>query len=103
MKGRFVDGNLPKVEDPTDGPFTVLKVVGPNLMLGDLRSRRMHETVNEDRVFPYPTRRLNSSEEASELLDTISSSHHYGDYLQSTLLLCTPDSTLYALSIDRYM
>jgi hypothetical protein len=37
------------------------------------------------------------------LLDAISSSHHHGDYLQRTLLLCTPDSTSYALSIDRYM
>jgi hypothetical protein len=63
VKGHFVDGNLPKIEDPTDGPFTILKSLPRgNYVLGDLRSRRMHEVINEERLMPWPSRRINSDD-----------------------------------------
>ena len=61
VKGQYVDGNLPKIEDPTDGPFTILKALPQgNYVLGDLRSRRMHDVINEERLMPWPTRRLDA-------------------------------------------
>ena len=64
VKGEVIDKNLPKAEEPTDGPFTVLRVLeGGQVVLGDLRSRRMHDVVTERRLVPYPSRRLNSTEE----------------------------------------
>ena len=63
VEGRFVDGNLPKAEDPTDGPFTILKVLPKgNYVIGDLRSRRIHQIINEDRLMPWPTRRLDEED-----------------------------------------
>ena len=63
VKGRVVDGNLPKVEDPTDGPYTVLKALPRgNYVLANLRSLRMHEVINEERLMPWPTRRLETEE-----------------------------------------
>ena len=64
VRGEHIDGNLPKVEDPTEGPFTVLRALaGGQYVLGDLRSKRMHDVVTEKRLVPYPSRRLNSAEE----------------------------------------
>jgi hypothetical protein len=64
VRGPYIDGNLPKAEDPTDGPYTVLRALpGGQYVLGDLRSRRMHDVVTEKRLLPYPSRRLNSAEE----------------------------------------
>jgi len=67
VKGRFVDGNLPKIEEPTEGPFTVLSCAGQgNCVLGNLRSQRMHEVIHESRLLPYPTRRLNTLDEIAQ-------------------------------------
>jgi len=64
VRGEFIDENLPKAEEPTEGPFTVLKALeGGQYVLGDLRSKRMHHVVTEKRLLPYPSRRLNSTEE----------------------------------------
>ena len=42
-----------------EGPYTILKALPKgNYVLGDLRSRRMHEVINEERLMPWPTRRL---------------------------------------------
>ena len=67
VKGTFVDGQMQKSEEPTDGPFVVHKVASPgNYVLGDLRSRRMHSTINEDRLAPWPSRRLNTEKEVGD-------------------------------------
>ena len=67
LKGRFVDGNLPKGEEPTDGPYTILRSLPQgNYVLGDLRSRRMHDVINEERLMPWPTRRLSGNDEIGQ-------------------------------------
>jgi len=64
VRGELIDHNLPKAEEPTEGPYTVLRALeGGQYVLGDLRSRRMHDVVTEKRLLPYPSRRLNSAEE----------------------------------------
>ena len=67
VRGDYIDSNLPKAEEPTQGPYTVLRALkGGQYVLGDLRSRRMHDVVTEKRLLPYPSRRLNSDAELAE-------------------------------------
>jgi hypothetical protein len=67
VKGKYVDGVLPKAEEPTEGPYTILRAEKPgNYVLGDIRSRRMHDVLNEARLLPYPSRRLNTMQECAD-------------------------------------
>ena len=67
VKGKHVDGVLPKAEEPTEGPYIVLEQLDQgNYVLGDLRSRRMHDVLHEKRLLPYPSRRLNTMQEIAE-------------------------------------
>ena len=69
VRGAFVDNILPKGEEPTEGPYTVLKTLDSgNYVLGNLRSQRMHEVLHEERLLPWPTRRLNTDEECAQRL-----------------------------------
>ena len=56
-KGRFVDGNLPKAEEPTEGPFVVerkLENGNYSLVLG---ARRLKNFFHADRLIACPGRR----------------------------------------------
>ena len=58
LRGEYVDGNLPKSELPTMGPFTVAEDLGRgNYRLTNLQGRRIHDVVHVSRIIPYPSRR----------------------------------------------
>ena len=55
IKGRWMDGNLPKAEVPVSGPFTVVAVLPKNdYRLVDERQRRLTHPVNVKRLIAYP-------------------------------------------------
>lgn len=63
IKGKFVDGNLPKASYPTEGPFTICRALPKgNYQLMDLHTRRLHDVVSVDRLLAWPTRKVQQSE-----------------------------------------
>ena len=66
VKGKFVDGNLPKADVPTEGPFTVCRALPQdNYQLMDLHTRRLHDVVHVERLIPYPANRERPTSEAA--------------------------------------
>ena len=59
VKGRFVDGVLPKAEFPTDGPYIIAKVLPKdNYLLRSRGAMRIHEVVSVDRLLPVNERHI---------------------------------------------
>ena len=58
VKGKKIDGKLPKSEEPTEGPFTVVKRVSRNrYVLMGAQSRKVKHPVHIDRMVLYPSRK----------------------------------------------
>ena len=66
-KGRAVDHNLPKAEEPTEGPFTIERYLGNgNYSISDRKSRRIKNTFHAERLVRFPTRRTIAQCELSD-------------------------------------
>ena len=65
-KGRFVDKNLPKAEEPTEGPFVVeRKLANGNYSLV-LGARKLKNTFHADRLIACPVRRTIAQSELTD-------------------------------------
>lgn len=66
IKGQFVDGKLPKSEEPTDGPFTVVRRTTRNryVLMGP-QSRKVQHPIHIDRLVQFPSRRSIPEDELS--------------------------------------
>jgi hypothetical protein len=57
IRGTVVDGVHPKAVEPTQGPYTVVKVLPRGrYLLRDTQSRRTATEIHIDRLIPYPSR-----------------------------------------------
>ena len=60
---RVIDGVHPKAKEPTQGPYTVSRVLPHDrYILCDLHTRRMHNVVHVSRMLPFNKRSINTSE-----------------------------------------
>ena len=59
VKGLFIDGNLPKADEPTEAtPFTVVRrLPNNNYLLAGPQSRKIKHPIHTSRIVPYPSRR----------------------------------------------
>jgi len=57
IRGAHIDGGLPKMELPTEGPFTIhSRLPRDRYVLTDLGTRRFHDTVHVSRLVPFSER-----------------------------------------------
>ena len=57
IRGSVLDGVHPKAKEPTQGPYTVQRVLDyDRYVLTDLHSRRIHNVVHVSRMIPFNTR-----------------------------------------------
>ena len=58
IKGKVIDKQNPKAEEPTEGPFTILRQLdNGNYELADLHTRRLINLFNVERLIHFPSRR----------------------------------------------
>ena len=67
IKGAYIDKKLAKAAEPTEGPFTVLRVLkNGNVELSDLGSRKLINKFSAERLIHFPTRRTIAQCELSQ-------------------------------------